>query len=484
VKRTLSACAVVLGLVAAGCGSGAGSGTVEPAALAPANTLAYASFEIAPQGPQKEGFDAAFGKLLGADPEQKLGQAFTEGARTGASLDYAADVKPWLGGTISAVVTHVAREHSDYALLVASTDDDKARAAIDKDLAGAHATTRDYRGVSYMALDDGTANGVVDHYLVAGTEAAFKSVVDPAKDGQSLADSEQWKTSVGSRADGKVGLGYVDLKGVLQSLASELPGVQRVAAPLLLGLVQIHPFVATLDATPNSLVVDVSSPGTKPDPRGPGAASSPLIEQMPADAWAALALPKVGQALGRLATALKANPLIGAQYGRVVASVRARTGIDLEKDVLAAVGDVGVFVRGSRPTAVGGAIVVQSPRPATLARTMQKLRRLVPAAVRLRTSGGRAVAAYGAAAIRDAQHPQGHLGDTDLFRKAAASVGERPTFFMAAAPALHLAASSPHHRGDKHFQQALPHLQHLEYLAVGARREGQLDVVRAVLGLR
>jgi uncharacterized protein DUF3352 len=509
VKRALSACAVVLAIVVAGCGSTTGSGPVDPATLAPATTLAYASFELAPQGAEKQGFDTAFGKLLGADPERRLGEAFTNAVQTSGRLDYDADVKPWLGETATAVVTSVGSERPDYALLVASTDDDKARAAIDKDLAGVHTASREYRGVAYKAMDDGTANGVVGHFLVAGTEAAFKSVVDTAKEGKSLADSGQWKSSVGNRGDGKVGLAYVDVKGLLQSFASKLPGAQRLAAPLVLGLVQIHPFVATLDANADSLVADVSSPGTKPDPRGPGAASSQLIESLPADAWAAFAVPKVGQALGTLATALKANPLIGAQYERVVAQVKANTGLDLETDVLAAIGDVGVFARGSSPATAGGALVVQSPQPATLARTVRRLPALIrraghadvrvtgrgargfdvtsghaPRAVQVRVSGDGAIAAYGAPALRAAQHPAGRLGETPLFRTAAAAVGERPTFFLDFGPALKLATASPHHRNDKDFQRALPRLQQLEYLAVGARREGKLDVLRAVLGLR
>jgi hypothetical protein len=510
VKRTLSgACAVILAVAVAGCGSSTRSGSVDPATLAPPTTLAYASFKLAPQGAEKPGFDAAFGKLLGADPERRIGEAFTNATQTSGRLDYDADVKPWLGETATAIVTGVGSERPDYALLVASTDDDKARAAVDKDLAAAHAASRDYRGVAYKAMDDGTANGVVGHFLVAGTEAAFKAVVDTDKDGKSLADSEQWKTSVGNRADAKVGLGYLDVKGLLQSFASRLPGAQRLAAPLLLGLIQIHPFIATLDANAASLVVDVSSPGTKPDPRGPGAASSPLIETLPADSWLALALPNVGDALGTLAGALKANPLIGAQYQRVVAQVRASTGLDLEKDVLAAIGDVGVFARGSSPATAGGALVVQSPEPATLASTVRRLPALIrhagnadvrvasrgargfdvtaaqaPKAVQVRVSGDRAVAAYGARALHAAEHPAGRLGDTPLFRAAAAAVGARPTLFVDIAPALELAARSPHHRADNSLRRALPQLQQLEYLAAGARREGKLDVVRAVLGLR
>src|SRR4051794_20859619 len=193
-----------------GCGSsaGTGAGTVDPATLAPPGSLAFATFELAPQGPEKAGFEAAFGKLLGPAPEARLGEAFTKAAQTSGRLDYLADVKPWLGDSVSVAVTRVAPRDGDFALLVASTDDGKAQAAIDKDLAGTHAQSRTYRDVSYKVLDDGTANGVIPGFLVAGTEAAFKAVVDASKDGKSLADSDQWKSSVGNRGDGKVGLAY------------------------------------------------------------------------------------------------------------------------------------------------------------------------------------------------------------------------------------------------------------------------------------
>jgi hypothetical protein len=512
VKRAFSACAAVLAVVAAGCGSATGSGAADPATLAPAATVAYASLELAPQQPEKQGFDAAFGKLLGPDPETRLGEAFTEAVRTSDKLDYATDVKPWLGATATAIVTGVSGHGADYAVLVASTDDEKARAAIDKDLTGLHAGERSYKDVAYKVMDDGTVNGVVDHFLVAGTEPAFKAVVDTAKGGESLAGSDRWKAAVGDRANGRVGLAYLDVKGLVQSFASQLPGAQRLAAPLLLGLVQLHPFVATLDARPDSLVVDVSSPGTQSDARGPGAASSALIEGLPSDSWLALALPDVGQALGRVAAALQATPLIGAQYSRATARLRAATGLDLQKDILAAVGDVGLFVRGSTQESVGGALVVRSPKPAVLARTISRLPGLIaasaharievavrnggqfdmtaahgarlPQPVQVRIAHGGAIAAYGAAAMRAALRPSGRLGDTGLFRKAAAAVGGRPTLFLNFAPALQLAGSSPHHRGDEQFQKLLPRLQHFEYLAVGARHDGKLDVVRAVLGLR
>ena len=466
-KRVLAACAAALLIAVTGCGATSGSGTSDPAAIAPPGALAFASFEIAPQGPEKAGFDAAFQKLLGDAPEAKLGAAFTQAASTSGSLDYFTDVRPWLGDTLSVVVTRVAPRDCDFALLAASTDDAKAQAAIDKDLTGVHTETRSYRDVSYKVLDDGTVNAVFAHFLVAGTEPAFKAVVDASKDGRSLADSEQWKTTVGDRGDGKVGLAYVDAKGLLQSFASNMPGAQRVVAPLLLGLVQLNPFVATLDARPDSLVVDVSSPGTKPDPRGPGAASSPLIEAMPADAWLALAVPDVGQALSKIANALKANPLIASQYAAVAAKVRARTGLDLDRDILG-LGDVGVFATGATPTAAGATVVLQSARRASL----RRFRALMPAKASGRVRFARAARA------------KDRLGDTALFQKAAAAIGQRPTVFVDFSRALDLAAASPRHESDAHFQRALPYLRHIEFVAAGARRDAGLDVARGVIGLR
>jgi hypothetical protein len=113
VKRALSACAAVLALVAAGCGSTTGSGAADPATLVPAATVAYASLELSPQGAEKQGFDAAFGKLLGPDPETRLGEGFTEAVRTSDKLDYATDVKPWLGDTATAIVTGTTEDGAD-----------------------------------------------------------------------------------------------------------------------------------------------------------------------------------------------------------------------------------------------------------------------------------------------------------------------------------------------------------------------------------
>ena len=458
-------------VVAAGCGTQTGSGLTDPASIAPASSLAFASFEIAPQGPEKEAFDAAFGKLLGPDPESELGKAFTHAASTSGSLDYAADVKPWLGDTVSALVTRVGPDSCDYAVLAASTDDDKAQAAIDKDLAGKGAQSRSYRDVSYKLLEDGTANGVVSHFLVAGTEAAFKAVVDAAKDGNSLADSDGWKNSVGSRADGKVGVSYVDVKALLQSFAASMPGLAKLAGPLLVGTLDLHPFVGTLEAQPEALVGELSSPGTPPDTHR---ASSALIDSMPASAWLALALPDVGPTLGNLAKALGSNPFTGVKYGQFRAHVKKAMGLDLQTDVFDAVGDFGAFVQGTTPRTAHGTLVVGSRKGASAARLLRQGRRALPARAAKRMT------------LMPASrlHPRSRLADTLLFRKAQALLGGRPLVFVDFGKALALAEATPHHHDDAHFRRALPHLRHVDYAAAGVRRDGGVDVLRGVIGLR
>src|SRR5439155_6981845 len=100
-----------------------------------------------------------------------------------------------------------------------------------------------------------------------------------------------------------------------------------------------------------------------------------------------------------------------------------------------------LFVRGTTPKTVGGALVVQSPKPARLAKTLRRLPGLITARARghvrvssrpngfnlngshapkpvvVRSTPSGAVVAYGEDALQAALHPQGVLGDTLLFKK-------------------------------------------------------------------
>lgn len=508
-KRAIAVLAMLVAVVVAGCGSKAGSGADDPAKLVPAGTIAYGSFEFDPQGDRAADFDAAFGKLIGPDPSEKIKRSFTGGIKEqGSKLDYDSDVKPWIGGTIAAALTGFrAGGKADYAVLLESKDDDKARAAIDKDTAAEKTQKLSYHGADYRLLPDGTANGVVAHYLVAGTESGFKAVVDAAADDKkSLASSDQWKQSVGDRANGKVGLGFVDVKGMIRSVASQLPGAQGIATPLLAGALPIKPFVLTLDAKPDSLVLDMASPGTPQGKQAPGATSSALIEDLPADSWFAVATPQLGKTLALALQGFKQNPLMAQQYTQIARQVQVSTGLDIERDILAGLGDTAGFVRGSTKRTIGGGVVIEADNAAALKRTLATLPALIarsgggkvtvhrrgtgfdivdpqmPKPIQVRMSGGRAVGAYGASNLRAGLAPPATLGGTDLFRKAGAAVGARPAVFATFAQIAVLARTSPHKNKD--MAKVQERLAHLEYAAVGVRREGKSDTFRAVLGLR
>lgn len=505
VNRALAALAVLVAVVVAGCGSNAGSGAGDPAKLVPASTIAYASFEFDPEGDGAADFDAAFTKLIGSDPSEKIKRTFADAIKEeGSKLDYEADVKPWLGGTVAAALTGFrSGGDGDYAVLVESKDDDKAREAIEKDTSGLQTAKREYNGTDYTVLEDGTANGIVDHYLVAGTEAGFKAVVDAAADdAKSLGASEQWKQSVGDRADGKVGLGFVDVKAMIRGVASQLPGAQGIATPLLAGALPIKPFVATLEAKPDRLVMDLASPGTPQGKQALGAHSSTLIEDLPADSWFAMATPKLGKTLKLALQGFKQNPLMSQRYAQMARQLRIASGLDIERDILAGLGDTGVFVRGSSKRTAGGGLVIEADNAAALKRTLATLPALIgrsgdvtvrrrgsgfdvsgrelPKPIQVRMSGGRAVAAYGAPNLRAGLAPSATLGGTALFRKAGATVGARPAVFATFGQIADLVRTSKH----KDMAKIQARLAHLEYAAAGARREGKTDTLRAVLGLR
>ena len=507
VNRVLAVFALLVAVVVAGCGSSTGSGAEDPAKLVPAATIAYASFQFDPEGDNASDFDSAFTKLIGANPSEKIKRSFADAIKEEDSkLDYEADVKPWLGGTVAAALTGFrSGSDPDYAVLVESKDDDKARDAIDKDTAGRQTAKREYHGTDYKLLEDGTANGVVDHYLVAGTEAGFKAVVDASKDSaKSLAESEQWKQSVGDRGEGKVGLGFLDVKGAIRGIASQLPGAQGIATPLLAGALPIKPFVATLDAKPDSLVLDVASPGTPQGKQALHTGASTLIEDLPSDSWFALAVPKLGQAVSLALQNFKQNPLMSQQYAQMARQLKIASGLDIERDILAGIGDTGVFVRGSSEKTVGGGLVIQADDAAALKRTLATLPALIarsgdakvrrrgsgfdvtsrdmPKPIQVRMSGGRAVGAYGASNLRAGLAPPSTLGGTELFRKAATAVGSRPVVFATFSQIAALARTAKHK--DKDLAKVQARLAHLEYAALGGHRDGQTDSLRAVLGLR
>ena len=78
----------------------------------------------------------------------------------------------------------------------------------------------------------------------------------------------------------------------------------------------------------------------------------------------------MGPLLEKLVGALKLNPLIAAQYTRLNGQLRQHSGLDLERDVLAGISDVGAFARGTSLRSLDAGVVVVARDRAALRRTV------------------------------------------------------------------------------------------------------------------
>jgi hypothetical protein len=181
----------------------------------------------------------------------------------------------------------------------------------------------------------------------------------------------------------------------------------------------------------------------------------------------------------------------------------AATGLDLEKDVLAWMGDFGVFARGASVAELDGALVVETKDEAASGRFLAALERLVkgqgaqaggleigplqapgggdgftvagagiPKPVHAFQRNGRVVFAYGDAAATDAVDPSETLGDSPDFSSARDSLGDyNVSFYVLMQPIFDL-VDSTEAAADADWQKAKPYLEPLSALVAGTSGEG------------
>ena len=169
IKKTMlytvpSACAVLaasFALVACG-GSSDSTGSSELARFAPADSLFFADATVRPTGDVAANVDAIATKLTGSTISDQLTEALDD--QTGSkSMNYDADIKPWLGENVAvfgktdlsntsdllaegmpgaaAGATMMANQDETYGIVAESTDDGAAQSFITKAAEGEDTTT-------------------------------------------------------------------------------------------------------------------------------------------------------------------------------------------------------------------------------------------------------------------------------------------------------------------------------------------------------
>lgn len=183
--------------------------TDRAAALAPANSAFYVNVYLQPSTGQQMNLSGLIGRLPGfaddASLDEKVDQV-VQNLLAGSGIDYREHVKPWLGNQVAVAGWPAGDGLTEpVPVLIADVKDlEAARAAVRQLVADGGATfaTRTYDGVELQVSDEATY-AFVDEMLVVGTRAAaVESVVDAAGDEASLADREDFRTTMaGLEAD-------------------------------------------------------------------------------------------------------------------------------------------------------------------------------------------------------------------------------------------------------------------------------------------
>ena len=512
--RRIAATAVaglsLLPLAACGGDEGAGAGGDGLARLAPATAPLYVEGAVRPEGDLKADLDGLVGKFApGQDLERLVVKAFKGGE--GGDLDYARDIEPWLGERAAFTLTGVAAGgEPDVAGMVETTDPDKAIATL-RDKAKDKLEDRSHAGTDYLYdAKEKTAGGIVDETLVVGTEGAFKAVVDASK-GDGLGASAEYDKVVDAVDEDALGFVYGDARKAFALAerasragvdAEQLEGVREYFARQ-----EVKTFAAGLSVT--ATAVKLRAAATMKD-GGQGDAPAETLAALPAGSWAALGLGDLGKSLSDALDGLSAASGPGFDVEDGLDQLSAQSGFDVRKDLLAWIGQTGLFVRGTSLTDIGGALVVRSKDPAATRAALAKARKLAAGAgltAQPLTGGGiddgfsirpdgapielfaalageRFVLAVNRAALDEALNPARKLEDDEAYKRGVELLGDdmRPAFLLDV-PKLSglvgLAAS-----GQPGYAEAKRYIDRITTMVAGSKREGDLQLQTFAVGIR
>ncbi len=508
---------LLLLLVLAACGGAGGSAGADPAGAVPAGAAIYLEGVVRPEGDKRDDvLDAARKVLRTDDPERKLRELIDKGlADSESKASYKDDIAPWLGEKAGVWVAGVDKAKPGYVVIVAAKDTEKAQEAIDKGVKsdGGKITERSYSGVDYQVDDEGVAAGIVGDFFTVGTEAEFKRTIK-AKDGDSLAEAKRYQTAIDGLDDDRIGQFFVDLKPFIQQALKSDPqaAAQVEQFRSIFPIDKLEPVSGALLADGDRIAFDSLMRGKGVEglkTLGPltGTGSTPLLGELPSDAWMALGAADVGPAAKTLFT-----QFAGAFGGAAAtAQLESQYGINLERDVFSWIGDIAVFARHTTRADVDGALVIEARNPENMKGAFGKLvgllqsqggRKVGPVKVKgaaqafraggtdlgkpvvLARSDDRVVAAIGEAAAAAALAPAEKLADSELFGQAKDILGDgiEPAFLLSM-PEL-LAAVESMGETDADYAKAKPYLETFSVIASGGSFKDDEVRSRVAAGLK
>ena len=507
--RLLPPFLLVLALVVGGCGGGGADGDLDPATLMPADTALYVEAVLRPEGDDARAFAAKV--LKTEDPGAKIRQLIDDAAREGGQEDFSfdEDVDPWLGDRAAVAVSDLDRDEPRFVAVIATKDEDLAGDVIAREAREQKAREGSSGGVDYWVDPDGEVAGVHEGaVLLASDERTFTRAVAAGED-QSLADVDAYTSAIDDLPDERIGTFYVDTRRFFDAAKAEA-GNDPAASAFL------DQFAGSSEPTAGALLVSedtMTFETLSGIPKGfgglfglAGSGSTPLVAEVPADAWGAAGVADVGAGLKTLM-----DQLGGALGGAVLQEqLRSELGIDLQRDVFSWMGDTAFFVRGESLDEIDGAAVIEVTDPDRAAAAFPKLIGLArqqgelafdpvgidgasqafaapvegaPQPVVAALAEDRVVIAFGPEAAQNALAGGERFGDSDLYGRAKEAVGgTEPSIVVGFEPILALVEAAA--AGDPDFDEARPYLETIDLVAGGAEKDGDRIRQRFALKLR
>ena len=485
--------------LAAGCGNDGSSGSSGAASLAPAGAVIYGEATLDPSDEQQDAIDKLIEKFPGEGSAGErirglLEQAFS---KSDTGLSYSEDIEPWLGDQAAFFVSSFSPGgDTSAAFMLATEDEGKSEDAIEKAAKANDGKRASYKGHDYYAISDG-AVGVVDGWVVLGSEQGVKAAIDTAEGGAPLEDDESFTNTLDDAPEERLGFVYFNTPAFAKQL-------QKSGAGFGLGPFADlfkDPVLATVNVNDNGVRVEATLPESLSSMFPIIGASGGAAAELPADSWLALAQPDLGKTISYFVDTFGA---IAGGRDMLAQQLKGATGLDLEQDVIGWMGDWRLFVSGTSVDQLSGALVVDTTDEAASARFIAAIARLasksadgqvtrrdggvtfrsgdVPEPIHLFQRDGKVVLAYGDRAAEAAFDPGEKLGDTQGYKDAQGALGgEYDLSLYVSFEQIVELVDSTGAGDDEGWQKIKPYLEPLGALAVGAEKDG--DKVRTAFGI-